>query len=200
MTRTELIEAFEELEARLYAEMLKGSTGYRGKWAEVHVRHYLLVHGIASASDVRCRKAEQVDLRMMVHGVFHNFEIKTGAGEWKVNSSEWTEADILPGKDYIIFTCEPAILTEENFNKQIYVFTREQFVDMLRATGTKGLKSSLRYNKTRGTLGIQPWVTRTTDKKTGEDRWAFARRNKCTAYIKANEIPTLEDFRTWARG
>lgn len=200
MKKSELIAAFTALEERLYAEMLKGSTGYRGKWADAYCRNYMLVRGIGDVADVRCRKAEQVDVRIKVRGVFKDFEIKTGAGGWACPSPNWTEADILPGKDYIAFTCEPALLTRENYPQVIRVFTHEQFVEMLRATGSKGLASSLKYNKSRETLEIQPWATKATDKKTGKERWAFARRNRCYAFIKANEIPTLEEFIEWARG
>lgn len=200
MKKAELIKAFEELEERLYDEMLKGSTGYRGKWADVYGRHYLLKKGIGSVDDVRCRKATQDDACIVVRGKRSTFEIKTGAGGWACVHAEWTEDDILPGKDYVVFTCEPALLTRENYAEMLRVFTREQFVEMLRETGSKGLKSSLKYNKNRETLEIQAWVTRVHDKKTGKDRYAFARQTKFYSYVKANEIPTLEAFVEWARG
>lgn len=200
MTKTEAILAFAELDERLRDEMLKGSTGTKGKWADAHARDYLLKKGIGSTDDVRCRKAGQVDVRIKVRGIYKDFEIKTAMSEWKVSSAEWSEADVLPGYDYVIYACESVFLSENNFHKLMWVFTREQFVEMLKATGSKGLQSSLRYNHKHETLGIQPWVTKVTDKKTGKERWAFARLNKFYAYVKANEIPTLEQFKEWAQG
>lgn len=200
MKKSELIKAFEELEARLHEEMIKGSTGYIGKWADVYGRHFLLKNGIGSVEDVRCRKAEQDDVKVMVKGHFQVIEIKTGAGGWPCANADWTEADILPGVAYVAFTCEPRALTRENFSQLIRVFTREQFIEMLRYAGTRGLQSSLKYNGNRHTLEIQAWQTCVRDKKTGKERWAFARQKKCYQFIRDNEIPTMEQWVVEVRG
>jgi hypothetical protein len=73
------------------------------------------------------------------------------------------------------------------------VFTREQFLQVLIDCGRNGITGSLRIHKqTTGTwqLEIKAWQTAQTACSLG----------KYEAWVKANGIPTLEEFRRVLRG
>lgn len=196
MTKAEKINAIREFNIRIRDEQAKGSTGYIGKQVDFWVRDAIMVHGVGSVDDVRCRRAGQADWSIRLGGKLFNGETKTNMGEWKVPCARICADDIFPKADYVAFTAEVEGLTAENVGDNVFVFTREQFIDLLIVSGRKGLESSLRYNKKRGTVGIQAW--KMFSKQTG--KWVEARLNKYYDFLEENEIPTINEFLGMVRG
>ena len=196
MTKAEKLQAIREFNARIREEQGKGSTGAKGKWCEVHARDYLMAKGISSASAARCRAVGQTDFVLFYDGRYHKGESKTGAGSWKFNKAEWTEADIYPDMDLFVIAAETEFLTEENFIDQMWVCTREQYIEMHRYTGKNGLQSSLNYDAKHGLMKIQPYVYH--NKKT--NKWGYARLNKFYEFIEQEDLPTLREFKESIRG
>ena len=196
MTTAEKAQAVRDFHARLKAELAKGSTGVNGKFADYHGRDFLLKNGVQRASDVRCREAGKHDWVIRINGKYYWGETKTAAGGWKVAQPGIRAEDIYPGASYILYAAEVDNLTEGNVPDMMFIFTREQFIEMLAATGRKGLESSLKYNAKRGTVEIQAWSV--YNKKT--QKWVSARLNKYYDYIEANNIPTLRDWVAEVRG
>lgn len=203
MTKTEKIAAIAAFVTALQAQDAKGSTASHAKRADFTVRDFLMVKGVGSTDDVRCRPQGKHDWDLVI--------VKDGkriciAGETKVGSgavrygktAEELDFDpdaIYPGVDYVAYCAEPARLKAhpERKGDLFRVFTRDQFIEVLTATGRKGLQSSLRIHQTKsGTwqLEIQPWQTKQT----------AARLGKYEDWVDANEVPTLEEFREWLRG
>jgi len=112
----------------------------------------------------------------------------------------WTEDEIFPDIDLFVVAAETEFLTEENFMDQMWVCTREQYIEMHRFTGKKGLSSSLTYDVKKGIMKIQPYITKVEDKKTGKVRYAYARLNKFYDYLVEADLPTLREFREQVRG
>lgn len=196
MTKVEKIQAVREFHARLQAEKAQGSTGVVGKLCDFAVRDFVMAHGVEKLNDVRCRAAGKSDWTIRISGKLVKGETKTNMGEWKVPCARVSADDIFPGKDYVVYTAEVDNITEENLPDMMFVFTREQFIELLTVTGRKGLESSLRYNAKRGTVGIQAWSV--YNNKT--QKWVSARLNKYYDYLEANEIPTLRDWVEEVRG
>lgn len=196
MTKLEKIQAVREFHARLQAEKLSCSTGVVGKLCDFHVRDFIMAQGVRKAEDVRCRAAGKSDWTIRIAGHVYHGETKTNMGEWKVPCARISADDIFPGKAYVAYTAEVEGLTEENIPDNVFIFTREQFIELLTVTGRKGLESSLRYNAKRGTVGIQAW--KVWNNKTG--KWVEARLTKYYEYLEANEIPTLRDWVEGMRG
>ena len=199
MTNAEKLIAIAAFTAALEEQDAKRSTASHAKYADFSVRDYIMVHGVDEADDVRCRAAEKFDWTIRVNGKYYHGENKVGCGALRYGK---TAADvaidldkIYPGVSYFSYCAEPAKLKahKENAPKLFRVFTREQFFEVLTVTGRKGLESSLRIHQTKsGTwqLEIQPWQTKQT----------AARLGKYEEYCKANNIPTLEEFRAMVRG
>lgn len=195
MKKSEKIAQIKAFHARIREEQGKGSTGIVGKLMDFYVRDYLMSGGVRKAADVRCRANGKTDWTIKVSGVLCKGETKTNMGEFKAPSN-WTADDIFPGYAYVAYTAEVEGLTEDNFMDNMFMFTREQFIELLTVTGRKGLESSLRYNAKHGTLGIQPWKSYIP--KTG--KWCEARLNKYYDFLDNNGIPTLREFREAVRG
>ena len=196
MKNSEKVNRVRELNARLRDEQAKGSTGAVGKLMDFCVRDYLMAHGVDRADDVRCRSAVKSDWTIRIGGKLYRGETKTNMGEWKVPFARINADDIFPTCAYVVYTAEVEGLDMENFMDNMFVFTREQFIELLTETGRKGLESSLRYNQSRGTVGIQAW--KTYNKKSG--KWCEARLSKYYEFLEVNEIPTLSEFREMVRG
>lgn len=196
MTKQEKVQAVKAFHARLQAEKVQGSTGVIGKLCDFAVRDFVMAKGVQSENDVRCRAAGKTDWSIRINGKLYRGETKTNMGEWKVPCARISADDIFPGKAYVAFTAEVEGLTEENIPDNVFVFTRDQFIELLIMTGRKGLESSLRYNAKRGTVGIQAW--KVWNNKTG--KWVEARLTKYYDYLEANEIPTLRDWVEQVRG
>lgn len=196
MKKIEKIEAVKRFHERLREEAAKGSTGELGKFADYHVRDFVMAHGVESETDVRCRAAGKSDWTIRISGKLYHGETKTAAGGWKVAQPGIRAEDIYPHADYIAYAAEVDNLTEENLPDMIFLLTRAQFIEMLTVTGRKGLESSLKYNAKRGTVEIQQWSV--FNKKT--QKWVSARLNKYYDYLEANNIPTLRDWVEEVRG
>lgn len=196
MKKVEKIEAVRKFHERLREESAKGSTGEMGKFADYHVRDFVMAHGVESEADVRCRAAGKTDWTIRIDGKLYRGETKTAAGGWKVAQPGIRAEDIYPKADFIAYTAEVDNLTEDNLPDMVFLLTREQFIEMLRVTGKKGLESSLKYNAKRGTVEIQQWAV--YNKKT--QKWVCARLNRYYDYLEENEIPTLRDWISEVRG
>lgn len=199
MTNAEKLIAIAAFAAALEEQDAKRSTASHAKFADFSVRDYLMAHGVENADDVRCRPSDKFDWTIRVNGKTLHGENKVGCGAVRYGK---TPADvacvaehIYPNVDFVSYCAEPAKLKAhpENAPKLVRVFTRVQFIEVLTVTGRKGLESSLRIHQTKsGTwqLEIQPWQTKQT----------AARLGKYEEYCKANDIPTLEEFRAMVRG
>ena len=196
MKKAEKYDAIRKFNARIRDEQEKGSTGYIGKQVDFWVRDCIMVHGVSSVNDVRCRRCGVDDWTIRIDGKLYRGETKTNMGEWKVPFARISADDIFPGKAYVAYTAEVEGLTEDNVLDNVFIFSRDQFIEMLTVSGRKGLESSLRYNAKRGTVGIQPW--KLFSKQTG--KWVEARLNKYYEYLEANEIPTIREFLEMVRG
>lgn len=190
MTKQEKINAIREFNIRIREEQTKGSTGYIGKQVDFWVRDSIMVHGVSSVQDVRCRRAGADDWSIRIDGKLYRGETKTNMGEWKVPCARISPDDIFPKAAYVAFAAEVEGLTADNVLDNVFIFRRDQFIEMLTMTGRKGLESSLRYNAKHGTVGIQAW--KMFSKQTG--KWVEARLNKYYEYLEVNEIPTIREF------
>ena len=131
MKNSEKINRVRELNARLRDEQAKGSTGAVGKLMDFCVRDYLMAHGVDRADDVRCRSAVKSDWTIRINGKLYRGETKTNMGEWKVPFARINADDIFPTCAYVVYTAEVEGLDMDNFMDNMFVFTREQFIDGL---------------------------------------------------------------------
>lgn len=131
---------------RIVRESLKGSTGYLGKYYEPIVRHLLTAHGL-TARDFHAREngSNQHDIEdgvLFLNGKRIKYEVKTGDGiiGWIAPTEEpaWSEDDILPGIDFVIYTCEVKQLTcEDDVLDNSVVLTRTEFLQFISTEGPK---------------------------------------------------------------
>lgn len=179
MKRSEFYAALEEYKRELARQDEKHSTGSIGKLIDVLARDYILVKGIKAVQDVRCRKVEQYDVSRKAYG---HIEVKTGSGAVAYGAGFTKEdciaANVLPGVDLICWAPFSAYLTEHNFMRMMWVFTREQFIGTLATIGKHGLQSSLKVSKQGAQINIQT-ITPQMENRLWE--------------ILEN-IPTLEEF------
>lgn len=112
----------------------------------------------------------------------------------------WTEDEIFPNIELFVIAAETEFLTEDNYIDQVWVCNREQYLAMHRYTGSHGISSSLTYDPKKGIMKIQPYVTKTFDKKYNKVRYAYARVNKFYEFVEQNDLPTLREFREKVRG
>ena len=177
----------------------KGSTASHCKRADYNVRDYLMAHGVGSTDDIRCRPSEEHDWVLIVRRERIVGETKVGEGAVRYAKTaeelDFDPANIYPGVDYIAYCAEPKKLKAhpERKGELFRVFAREQFIGVLEDCGRGGLTGSLRiHQQTTGTwqLEIKAWVT----------TQCSARLAKYEDWVKANNIPTLEEFRRVLRG
>lgn len=199
MKNAEKLALILAYEAELARQTAEGSTASHAKKADLSVRDFLMAHGIGSTDDIRCRPGSRYDWELYVRRVHIVGETKVGSGAVRYANTcaelSYNPDDIYPNVDYIAYCAESDKLKAhpEKMSTLFRVFTREQFIEVLTATGRKGLESSLRIHQTKsGTwqLEIQPWKTKAT----------AARLGKYEDWVKANGIPTLEEFRKVLRG
>ena len=199
MTKAEKIAAIAAFVTALQAQDAKGSTASHAKQADFTVRDYLMKKGVGKTDDVRCRAQSKHDWELTVRKTRIVGETKVGCGALRYGSTaEEVAIDpdaIYPDVHFIAYCVDGVKLRAhpERMANLFRVFTREQFIEMLTATGRKGLQSSLRIHQTKsGTwqLEIQPWQTKQT----------AARLGKYEDWVDANGVPTLEEFREWLRG
>lgn len=179
--------------------IMPGSTASHAKKADYAVRDYLMAKGVGSTDDVRCRPASKHDWELYVRKVKVVGETKVGTGALRYAKTEAElsfDLDLIyPDVDYIAYCVESDKLKNhpERKGTLFRVFTREQFLTCLVDCGRNGITGSLRIHKqTTGTwqLEIKAWKTAQTSCRLG----------KYEAWVKANGIPTLEEFRKVLRG
>lgn len=179
--------------------IMPGSTASHCKDADYSVRDYLMAHGVGSTDDIRCRPGSKHDWELYIRKTHIVGETKVGTGALRYAK---TEAElsfdlnaIYPDVDYIAYCVDGKKLKAHPERKATLfrVFTREQFLQVLIDCGRNGITGSLRIHKqTTGTwqLEIKAWQTTQT----------ACRLGKYEAWVKANNIPTLEEFRKALRG
>lgn len=176
-----------------------GSTASHCKDADYSVRDYLMAHGVGSTDDIRCRPGSKHDWELYIRKTHIVGETKVGTGALRYAKTEeelsFDLNAIYPDVDYIAYCVDGKKLKAHPERKATLfrVFTREQFLQVLIDCGRNGITGSLRIHKqTTGTwqLEIKAWQTTQT----------ACRLGKYEAWIKANKIPTLEEFRKGLRG
>ena len=135
-----------EMYERILRESLKGSTGYLGKYYEPIVRHLLTAHGL-TARDFHARENGSnqhivEDGVLVIDGQRIKYEVKSGDGiiGWLEPSEDpaWSEDDILPDVDLIVYTCEVKNLTcEDDILDNSVVLTRSEFLQFISTEGPK---------------------------------------------------------------
>lgn len=166
MTKT-YMEAREAQEKRLMVEDRKGSTGSNGKRGEVRVRHYTLKKGLKSVQDGKAHSAGKPDVKLMgADGKYYTLEVKTGRGavayreasEEPFTKEDMTAENIVPNADFVAWDTMPTLTTEENFAKRFFVFSREEFLEVLLKMFQKSgdFTSALSVTKNGYQLNIQP--------------------------------------------
>ena len=179
MKRAEFYAALEDYKKELTRQDEKHSTGSIGKLMDVIVRDYLLVKGIKTVNDVRCRKTTKVDVKTRALG---KIEIKTGSGAVAYGAG-FTKEDCIAenvcnNADFIVWAPFSMFLTENNFPRMFWMFTRQEFINALETIGKNGLQSSLKVSKQGAQLNIQ-----TITPKMEERLWNVL-----------ENVPTLEEF------
>lgn len=179
--------------------IMPGSTASHAKHADYAVRDYLMAHGVGSTDDVRCRPGSKHDWDLYVRRtrVVGETKVSTGALRYAKTEAELSfDLDaIYPDVDYIAYCAEGDKLKAHPERKPTLfrVFTRAQFLQMLIDCGKGGITGSLRiHQSTSGTwqLEIKAWKTKQTSCRLG----------KYEAWVKAQGVPTLEEFRAVLRG
>ena len=166
MTKTYML-AREEQEKRLAVEDRKKSTGSNGKRGEVRVRHYALKKGLKSVQDGKSHPSGKPDVKLMgADGKYYTLEVKTGRGAVayrETYNDPFTKEDmiaenIVPDADFIAWDTMPTLTTEENFAKRFFVFSREEFLEVLLTMFQKSgdFTSALCVTKHGYQLNIQP--------------------------------------------
>lgn len=178
----------------------EGSTASHAKRADYEVRDFLMVKGVGSTDDIRCREGSKYDWELYVRRTLHIIgETKVGEGAiryGKTAAEVAIEPDaIYPDVDFIAYCAEPKKLKAhpERKGDLFRVFTREQFIAVLEDCGKGGLTGSLRvHQSTSGTwqLEIKAWTT----------SQCSARLAKYEDWVEAQGVPTLEEFRRQLRG
>ena len=189
MKREKFLECLAQYDEVLNEMKKKGDTGTVGKRIDVLVRDYMNVKGIKTAQDVKCRRMNQVDWSFRINGKYFFGETKTNSGEivkgYNLSMDALTDEDILPNADYIAFSPDANYLTLDNFYKGMLVFTREQFIDMLKVVRKNGGYFAKVANSKRERINIQTWTS--------------APLGRFYDFIEENNIPTLEEFRAMVR-
>lgn len=179
MKRTEFYKALDEYKQELARQDEKRSTGSIGKLMDVLVRDYLLVKGIKTVNDVRCRKTTKIDVKTRALG---KIEIKTGSGAVAYGAGftkeDCTAENICNNAEFVAWAPFSAYLTENNFSRMFWLFTRDEFINTLETIGKNGLQSSLKISKQGAQINIQ-----TITPKMEERLWDVL-----------ENIPTLEEF------
>jgi len=163
MKKTRQTRVAQAMEAALYtrpaAEKLKGSTAERyaisAKGVEVYIRHEL--YASMDPADCRCRTAGRADIILYMDGHRYTAEIKTGGtvGAPQLDGS-WTEADILPGKPYIVFPVIDACETYNDVLDNTAIMPRELFLELCEAASRKGLQGTFHTTGHPAVIAFQP--------------------------------------------
>ena len=173
------------------------------------------------ANDVKARKAEKTDVKMIIDGKPLKIEIKCSAGavfyaekdgfgnplNLPESLNNFDESDILAGADYVIYT--PDTFAEwldnpEQVLKSCFVMTRADFVGLLLAT-TKGKSYGLKIDKVRGQITMCNMVDKKRNKETGEIKCYTSRLDRAWDYIDEHGFETVDQWlkklgRRWKNG
>ena len=178
--RTALLYYIRERIPCLRSELQLRSTGVFGKFSE-GIR---IVLNKRPTDALRCRCANRTDIRI---GRNIHIEVKTGSGAVAYAEDRrepFTKADcvaenVFPRARFVVWApfeivrveeivklddAEAALALFERLLRNSWVFTREQFVDMLERIGKNGLQSSLKVSKNGGQLNIQTITPRMEDR------------------------------------
>ena len=181
----------QEILAYRSAVLANGSDlGRFGKVLEVETRDFILARGIRSIQDVKARKLGKVDVR--ARGV--KVEIKSGSGSVcyadldgfgnpikPFTKEDLREENVLSNSGLIVWYPFPKIAVNSPRKFEMgFVFEREQFIDMLKAIGKNGLKSSLKVSKHGAQINIQ-----TISPAVEQRMWD---------YLETNDIPSIVEF------
>ena len=164
--------------------------GRFGKVLEVETRDFILARGIRSIQDVKARKLGKVDVK--ARGV--KVEIKSGSGSVcyadldgfgnpikPFTKEDLREENDLSDTGLIVWYPFPKVAVNSPRKFEMgFVFEREQFIDMLKAIGKNGLKSSLKVSKHGAQINIQ-----TISPAVEQRMWD---------YLEENEIPSIVEF------
>lgn len=156
----------------LRRELKKGSTGVVGKFSEG-----LRIILNAKPTDImRCRAANRADIRI---GRNLLIEVKTGSGAVAYaedtlmgffTKEDLTAENVLKGCKEVIWMPFPVMPAEDIVNlpdpeavqammelvlKNAWIFSREEFINLLTVMGKNGLKSSLHLTKNGRQVNIQ---------------------------------------------
>ena len=180
---------------RIAKETVKGSTGALGKLYEPIVRHLMSAHGL-SIGDFRARAQEKADIVVYIDGRAVTVEVKTGDGiVANYNGGKLEEADILPGKDVVVYCTEPSALEDiDSLLDNSIAVTRSEFINDVLTVGQKrhpnfrsGLKTATNntalraVNRERQTMGLEPirdcYIMQPSYRKA---RWALCQSGEYT--------------------
>lgn len=124
----------------------RASTGRYGKMYEPAVRHQLSARGLESY-DYKARPNDgRYDGKLFYNGHYLKYEIKTGDGivgdMMPTDQPSWTEDDILPKADIVIYCAEPSLLEDEDdlLDNSVALY-RAEFLEFIAVNGPKRSQS-----------------------------------------------------------
>lgn len=160
-------------------------------------------------NDVKARKAEKTDVKMVINGKIAKIEVKCSAGavfyaekDGFGNSlnlpdtlDNFDESDILASADFVIYT--PDVFAEwlnnpEQILKSCFIMTRAEFIGLLLAT-TKGKNYGLKIDKARGQVTMCN-LTERKKLKDGNVKTYTTRLDRAWDYIDEHNFPTVESW------
>lgn len=161
-------------------------------------------------NDVKARKAEKTDVKMVIDGKVTKIEVKCSAGAVFYAEKDgfgnalnlpdtldnFNESDILANADFVVYT--PDVFAEwlnnpEQVLKSCFVMTRAEFIGLLLAT-TKGKSYGLKIDKTRGQVTMCNMVDKKRNKETGETKCYTSRLDRAWDYIDENGFETVDEW------
>lgn len=156
----------------LVNELEKGSTGVIGKFFE----DLRIIVNTRPSDVLKCRAANKVDLRI---GRNLHIEVKTGSGavayaegrDLPFTAEDLTADNVFPGMHEIIWCPFPPIPAKrmlesmtsakqvqymlELLLKNAWVFTRDEFIELLENMGKRGVRSCLKLSKGGHQINLQ---------------------------------------------
>lgn len=184
-------------------------TGILPKYIETVIRCACNGERLA-ANDVKARKAEKTDVKMVINGKQTKIEVKCSAGavfyaqkdgfgnplNLPDTLDDFSESDILADADYVIYTPDTFAAWLDNpaqVLKSCFVMTRADFIGLLLAT-TKGKSYGLKIDKVRGQITMCNMVDKKRNKETGETKCYTSRLDRAWNYIDEHDFPTVESW------
>lgn len=184
-------------------------TGILPKYVETVIRCACNGERLA-VNDVKARKAEKTDVKMIVNGKALKIEVKCSAGavfyaqkdgfgnalDLPESLDDFGENQILTGADYVIYTPDTFVNWLDNPTqvlKSCFVMTRADFIGLLLAT-TNGKSYGLKIDKVRGQITMCNMVDKKRNKETGEIKCYTSRLDRAWNYIDDHNFPTVESW------